>query len=354
MGGVTDPLTPGTQRLWTLDVFRGIAILWVVAFHVLPNRTDASWLQVGGALGVSGFFCLSGFSVHLAKLSKHATQHQSQTNWNAFFIQRFWRLYPPYLGAMGCAIALNFLWALLRQRHAVETLPSGPNLLSHLLLVHSWLPDTIFGIVPAFWFIGTLAHLYLLYPLWVWLVRRFNRDRALLVVLAVTFIARDLSTRVAVPAFAPLEMVIWNTAFHRWFEWCFGAWIAEQYHRGIRPKSSLGWVVMLVVGWGATGRDFKLYYEPVLGLLFGGLIWNLSSSSATCRPIWKPFIALGQISYSIYLLHQLLVPYLRSPLLHMSLNAATHIGLLFVLTLLVTVPLATIYHHVFKTIFSRQ
>lgn len=69
---------PQTSRFWTLDIIKGISVLAVIIFHVLPdvnsesNLTDSSilWinsLRYGGTLGVSIFFVLSGFGIHYSQ-----------------------------------------------------------------------------------------------------------------------------------------------------------------------------------------------------------------------------------------------------------------------------------------------
>jgi peptidoglycan/LPS O-acetylase OafA/YrhL len=348
------------SRFWTLDVFRGVAILAVVGFHAFTsfesNESDpsfawVSWLKYGGILGVSSFFCLSGLSVHLAQLRKQATQSELTVNWQTFFWRRFSHVYPPYLGAIGLAIAIHIAWSIICHRNPVAHLPSIPDLVSHLLLLHSLNPETFFGIVPALWFIGVLAQLYLLYPIFWRLKNKWGCDRALLTVLMVTLTCRYLSTQIPLSSIAHpnQEIALWNTAFHRWFEWCCGAWVGDRIHKGFELKTPPWLFLFFIVGWLVIGSEVKVLYEPLLGLFLGGMIWTLLSFKIPSIPrIWLPFQKLGQISYSVYLLHQIFLAYLQSALVPNDWNIATNVGVLFTLVLLVTLPISVLYHHGFE------
>ena len=361
MSSIDSTPTSQTSRFWSLDIIRGLAVLAVVCFHVLPSfeadahLTDAStvwvsWLKYGGSLGVSIFFVLSGFSIHLSQARKLAATENTRQSWGKFFQRRIWRLYPAYLGAIGLAIALNVTWALIRGRNPSLLLPSAWDFLSHLLLLHTLHPDTFFGIVPAFWFIGVQVHFYLLYPLFCWLIQSWTIHRALLIVLLCTLAFRVLSQSIVLPPTArpEFELVLWMNAPQRWFEWCFGAWVAHQVAQGIRLRLKYGWsVFFLIILWISIGSTVKVIYEPLLGSLVGFLIWCIVTNENRLQPhyILRPILYLGKISYSVYLLHQIFVPYFRSTITPDLFNVAGLFAVILGLVLLITLPLASCFHH---------
>ncbi len=169
--------TVQASRFWILDIIRGLAILAVVCFHVgVPTDAQSGfsniwskWLAYGGTLGVSIFFVLSGFSIHLSQARKALGEKNYRLDWGKFFRRRLTRLYPAYLGAIFLAITINFIWALIRDRNPFAYVPTIWDFLSHLLLIHTLSPETFFGIIPALWFIGVQVHIYLLYPIFWWL-----------------------------------------------------------------------------------------------------------------------------------------------------------------------------------------
>ncbi|MDT9295311.1 acyltransferase family protein [Arthrospira platensis] len=87
--------TKNSQRLWELDVLRGIAALSVVLFHytsqysTLYGHSDQVWFYWGlGRHGVEFFFIVSGFVILITL--------ERTTSCLDFIIKRFSRLYPAY------------------------------------------------------------------------------------------------------------------------------------------------------------------------------------------------------------------------------------------------------------------
>jgi len=76
------------KRLLELDALRGIAAILVVLFHCTMYRSEADYGFKLGVTGVDLFFMISGFVI-LLTLSK-------TDNWKSFAINRFSRLFPTY------------------------------------------------------------------------------------------------------------------------------------------------------------------------------------------------------------------------------------------------------------------
>lgn len=87
------------KRIETIDVFRGIAILMVVAYHFTARLPPAALNVTGDAAppvffgwaGVYVFFAVSGYCIYLT-LERSATL-------SLFLARRFSRLYPAFLAA---------------------------------------------------------------------------------------------------------------------------------------------------------------------------------------------------------------------------------------------------------------
>jgi peptidoglycan/LPS O-acetylase OafA/YrhL len=341
--------------------------LAVVCFHVFADARNAqpdpstvwiSWLKYGGGLGISTFFVLSGFCIHLSQAQKLATKEDYQPTWTQFFRRRFLRLYPAYLGAIGLFVVLNLAWTLILRREPLVHLPDIWDFLSHLLLLHTLTPETFFSIYPALWFIGVQAHLYLLYPVFWGLVQRWGIHRALLSILLLTLAFRLLSESIILtPTAHPrTKLVLWNNAPQRWFEWCFGAWIAQQVFQGVRFRLTYAWgILMLLVLWIPNGGTFQVIFTPVLGCLIGLILWSLVINEDRLRlnSLCLPVLYLGRISYSVYLLHQIFVPYVNSVLKSIPLNDASHFTLVLVGVLTFTLPSSLLFHQLLELPFSQ-
>ena len=356
------------NRFWVLDMIRGLTILAVVCFHVFADARNAqpdsstvwiSWLKYGGGLGISIFFVLSGFCIHLSQAQKLATKEDYQPTWSQFFRRRFLRLYPAYLGAIGLFVLINLAWTLILRHEPLVHLPNIWDFLSHLLLLHTLTPETFFSIYPALWFIGVQAHLYLLYPVFWGLVQRWGIHRALLSILLLTLAFRLLSESIILtPTAHPhTKLVLWNNAPQRWFEWCFGAWVAQQVVQGVRFRLTYTWgLLMLLVLWIPNGGTFQVIFTPVLGCLIGLIIWSLVINEDRLRlnSLCLPVFYLGRISYPVYLLHQIFVPYVNSVLKSMPLNDASHFVLVLVGVLTVTLPSSLLVHQFLELPFSQH
>jgi peptidoglycan/LPS O-acetylase OafA/YrhL len=152
-------------------------------------------------------------------------------------------------------------------------------------------------------------------------------------------------------------LVLWNNAPQRWFEWCFGAWIAQQVVQGIRLHLAYAWgFLILLVIWIPNGGVFQVVFAPILGCLIGLILWSLVSNKDYLRLslVYLPFLYLGQISYSVYLLHQIFVPYVNSALKSIPLNDVSHFILVLVGVLLVTLPFSWLFHRLIELPFSQK
>jgi peptidoglycan/LPS O-acetylase OafA/YrhL len=89
---------PKSHRFLFLDALRGIAALFVVAFH-FPNAMASSF-AANGMLAVDFFFCLSGFVIAFS----YESRLNETLSFKDFTAARLIRLYPIY--ALGSLIGL--------------------------------------------------------------------------------------------------------------------------------------------------------------------------------------------------------------------------------------------------------
>lgn len=133
---------PGaTGRYRALDGLRGAAALLVVCFHLRwPNHVTHNEFIRHGYLAVDLFFVLSGFVIaanYARRLTDFATARE-------FVYLRFFRVYPLHLAVLGGFVSLELakLWAarsgLLVPGHAPFTdNTSVAALIANILLIHS-------------------------------------------------------------------------------------------------------------------------------------------------------------------------------------------------------------------------
>lgn len=113
---------------------------------------------------------------------------------------------------------------------------------------------------------------------------------------------------------------------------------------------------MLLVFWIPNGGTFQVIFTPVLGCLIGLIIWSLviNENRLCLNSLCLPILYLGRISYSVYLLHQIFVPYVNSVFKSIPLNDASHFVLVLVGVLTVTLPSSLLFHQLLELPFSQQ
>lgn len=252
-------------RLAAIDVLRGLAILWVVLFHLWgdivffpppPSQYyDRLWSQLrdggpwqiftavtdilfrDGYQGVPLFMLLSGVSLTLA--AYRAGPRLPWSAWLRFCAVRFRKLLVPYW--FGCAFAIGVMAVIawLRvERHGgdfVDVFTHGVTTAKHArVVIDPGMAIAAFTIVPrlirqhwffapsgALWFVVLLAQYYLLFPFLFAAMRRLGALPVLAGALAVT-----LASNVAlIAAEGPLEInfrFVVGLANFRIFEFVLG------------------------------------------------------------------------------------------------------------------------------------
>jgi len=244
------PMQRSTQHVGFLDQLRGLAILSVLMVHIasvvcghstLPWHTwHADFSNASGTTlwffpfmygwaGVAIFFVVSGFCIHLS--------FAQNPNWRAFFMRRFFRIYPPYLFAV-CLFALFIPWTRVGHTFFHKIFQIG----THLALVNNFDDATFGGINPNFWSIAVEAQLYLLYPLLLFIISKVGWKKGLISLAVLEFGIRQivywfptLNGTVPLGWWQGLPVShCWFLGFPLmyWFSWSIGAMVADAHLKG--------------------------------------------------------------------------------------------------------------------------
>ncbi len=349
--------TRGDTRFDFLDHLRGIAILAVVAYHWLGiafGRYDLPWrgairsLSVTpaflvlsplclGYLGVAVFFVISGFCIQLSYArNPHA-------GLRAFYLRRFFRIYPPYLVAL-----LLYAIAFPPTRLGFATRWDWAQLGSHLFLVHNLDARSLFGINGAFWSLAVEVQLYLLFPVLVALVSRLGWKRTLLYIGVLELSIRGFAGIYYTVVGSTLPAWFEISPFAFWYSWSIGAYLADEFLHG-HPlpfsRSPIGlWLVLV---------PLTYFVRPLAPLTFV-CVCILTASCIARRltrgrggnclmPSWLgPLQTTGLWSHSLYLLHApLIAPAVELSNQALASAAVRHLSIpiSLILSFLITVPL---------------
>ncbi len=298
-----------------IQLWRFIAVSAVVLFHIDPT------LVPGGYLGVDLFFAISGFLMTGQILRKREDDSWSM---RSFLWRRVKRLFP----ALYVTIGLTLIGAMLffTPDRVISTAQSslaaafaGSNFLFWQTTDYF---DTSTAIDPLLhtWSLGVEEQFYLAWPFILGGVLALSRS------FAIRALAILLLFAVSLTAAEWMVHSNANTAFFllpfRVFEFCVGGIAALYVHRFGLIR--LGWPAF-IAAMATSGTCLFLLDEaaPIPGLyalaplipLGVSLIFNTPFKGAVAW-ITAPFKAIGDFSYSLYLVHWPVVifwPYLASP-----------------------------------------
>lgn len=281
----------------SLTGLRGLAALYVMIYHysagVVPSHGVINNLRAHGYLSVDLFFALSGFVMAMM----YAGEFLERTTWRSYFSflgRRVARVYPLYALATLVAAALGALgWLEYHSQKLAVDLPLN------LLMVQSWFSRESLD-MPA-WSISAEWAAYLSFPVLVLLT--FSRSKW---VTGLTVIVALVTVPYALPADRLMSL---GVPLAR----CLSAFVLGlfAYRLTLVPRVSalrdLPWLepVVTVVFLGLLGTTSAeaatVFFSPVLIFFLSADRWSVSRLLRT-RLVHR----LGVLSFSIYLIHNLL------------------------------------------------
>ncbi|MGA2982457.1 MAG: acyltransferase [Terriglobia bacterium] len=294
----------------SLDPLRGFAALAVVVHHAAQAwgvandgasiaATTFAWL---GAWGVTLFFVLSGFCIHLPQARAFSLNGSHTIDWGRFARRRARRLLPTHYAALILSAAAGSLV----QTDIIKA-PTVAGFLAHAFMVHVWYPPLFYSINGVFWSIAIEVHFYICYPVYLWLRGRLGTVGTT-VFLALTGLLTYGTASMLLQG-GP-RWVLQHLFLVSWWQWALGAGLADMYVRGkaarwtgflsVRFAPAAYLILSIAVGLKDPtihGLHVRFWVLPVLcGALLGSLVIR------RCPHV--PFLSnAGIYSYSVYLIH---------------------------------------------------
>lgn len=343
----------GTElpRYWpALDGLRGAAVAAVLLFHA-----GFGWAG-GGFLGVSLFFTLSGFLITSLLLSER--ERSGRIALGSFWARRARRLLPAALLALGFALIVTMTSVPIDQRmSAIGDIRAALFHVSNWWFISEGASYADLGLSPSpvqhYWSLAIEEQFYLVFPVVAALALR--RSRLLLggLLLAVTIwsVAAQLrldgvdrvyfgtDTRAAELAVGGLLAVL-----HQPIQHLLGG--AGSVLRRLVDLAGLGTIAVVVALWMTVSQQNPGLYMGgflVVALVSAGLLLAAVEGRWTAAVLaWRPMVALGKISYGVYLFHFPIFLALSPD--QVPLDA----GPLFLVRAAVTVVLAVASYHLFE------
>ena len=293
------------ENIKPLTALRFFAAAWVVLFAFWPRLDIGFTPQIvsKGYLGVETFFILSGFILSHVYLP---AAEQGRFRYGSFLKARLARIYPLHLICLAAIGVLGTL-AVLAGREIDPNILSMPSLVPNLLLVHAWGLAPVSGWNHPSWSISAEWFAYLAFPAFAWATIKLRRrpEAALAGALVLVFALNALFLKFAgfpltkaTYAWGALRIVpCFALGCALYLVWRSGA----VQSRTAALAGALFFGAALILG---AQVDLP---DPVLVVMAGGLILFLAALSSTgSKALSNPVLVyLGEISYSIYMVHTL-------------------------------------------------
>lgn len=280
------------KQLHGLTIFRFIAALYVFIFHCqirYPIEAPNFITRVinNGAIGMSFFFVLSGFV--MAWSARNGIRRD-------YVKSRVSRIYPAYI-FMG-VISLPFLFD-------IDSGKLIPTLALYFSGMQSWIPQSFstWHFIGS-WSVSTELFFYMVFPLIFPLINKKPKS-SLFMAYVITSLIIPFSIEFGGSSNMPYFYI---SPIHRLPEFIVGVGLGVIYTNGLRVTLAKHKFALIVISLllltfvspisndGYMNRNFS----TVLAVSF--LVFVLACSKIEINALTRPFIWLGKISYSFYLM----------------------------------------------------
>ena len=317
------PDHPARPPIPPLTALRFFAATLVVIYHYDANRFTRlpefvrSWLETGYE-AVTFFFLLSGFVLAYVyhRLPTEQDGGPPIPRLAAFFAARAARLFPALYVSLLVALPFFIAPGLFDEDDNLSPRVLGEGLLV-LTGLQAWWPPAALAWNPPAWSVSVELFMYATFPLVLLAMRRIAAPAmlvgAFVLVVLVALLRVDLITRGS-----HVEADNWYnfTHFFPLFhlpQFIFGAALGRAYLLGprLQPATAAwmfaaGIVGLLIMLFELDGLPLRIRSNAVLVIFFAMIVYGAAQPGHAAYRLLSlpPLLWLGNISYSIYALHQ--------------------------------------------------
>jgi peptidoglycan/LPS O-acetylase OafA/YrhL len=317
-----------------LDGVRGFAALWVLAGHCAQQCGWHFPYVDNPAMAVDIFIIMSGFLMaYHYRLREDSYAWDAPRTWYTFYIRRFFRIAPLYYCLVIPAFLLypvyhdwqqaynnslsNMFAALAATTSGDPTIRDGSltNILLHITFLFGLFPQYASSTLLPDWSIGLEMQFYAVFPFLMLFFRKFSYFNTTVILLAVYLIAWKLFGVYVTdkpgplglfpqPSFLPLKITLFTT----------GILLAEGIYHRKQGSPIYPYLMILAVFISAIKQPALIL--PI-SIMLSALIFydrskdplNIGAGLSSIENFLSSKFAnfLGDTSYSVYLLHKLLL-----------------------------------------------
>lgn len=298
------------KKLDQLTFTRFIAAFMVIVFHggiqVFPfNIFPITPLLSSGQTAVSYFFVLSGFVMALAYY-----RPEKKFDLRGYFTARFSRIYPIYI--------VSFLLTVLFYLELMARM-KWPKIWANIFLYQSWIPDYSQSFNMAAWSLSVEAFFYIIFPLLVAILSRFQIRRIINFSLAFWVLGQVLHSVLYIRMMPEAHLLLlYFPLFHLssfflgmaggiWYIYEASKITVDQKTNRLLLLTALGLTALALMGRFRFSSLFSSFSLDVglLAPLFLVIILTLSLDATRLSKLMSNprLVLLGDASYALYILH---------------------------------------------------
>lgn len=314
-------------KIESLQALRALAIIGIFLAHA---HSVYHW----AGLGVSVFFVMSGFLLLRQDISKPIEDPTVKGNFR-YALKKIKKVYPLHLYTMLFAVVLECIWLIRKGITFLDIARLSAKICLNASLLHAWVPFNFFdpSLNDVSWFLSAMLFLYFIYP---WVKRWVLKQRKEILIFC-GILALLIQTALCVPWVLKYNN---SYAFYEWFMYSLPVFrtgdlivgcvlgrlfFEKQIQQQGGRKTLLVWsvfevlmslltVILSVWPFHKTPlilRAFHNWTTPYIIVSAGWLIlFTLKRGLITKGFSCKPFIYLGNISASFFLIHYIVIGYI--------------------------------------------
>ena len=339
-----------TDRIVSLQALRALAF-----FAIFASHCNADW-GYWGPWGVSIFIVLSGFL--MAQSYKEKPLPRSIKEAALFSVNKLKKLYPLHIFMM--IASLPFVIVLLfKGDFFKELMKLCIQIIMNTFLVQSWFPKSIayFSLNGVAWYLPVCLFVYFMFPFVYSGLKELKMNQILICAIFVYILQIVVALGASflnVPEALSDNFVKWVTyicPLYRFGDFVIGICLGLAYLNRKKYSSRVFSVIALLVvvltvgtyyvytnSVGMLGSEavrYCLLFTPISVILIW--IFAVNTDIISNRTASKPLIYIGNISASLFLIHQLVIRYIdviSSRIFHVNINLDIKIVLAFVLSVI--------------------
>ena len=299
-------ISTATKYRPDIDGLRAVAVLAVVIHHLSPS------LVPGGYIGVDVFFVISGYLI--TKII-HAEMVAGTFTFASFYERRVRRIFPALFAVIASVLVVGWVVLLPSDyvatfRAAIATVVFGSNILSWRELADGYFADDAArDPLLHMWSLSVEEQFYIVFPFLLFLCMRYAKRW--LIPILVTGAVLSLAMSMAL-IHTKSVAVFFLSPFRGWelLVGCIGALAQLPQPTSSRVRAVLAWLAFGAILLPAFTYTTETVFPglaavpPALGTAMLIHLGAAGSATTVSRSLaWQPMVAVGLMSYSLYIWH---------------------------------------------------